>query len=77
MTKGTTNKGDDGVAFKSNSHLITEKKRKKIKSEVSTLKNQVETSLLAAVFFCLLSLATRKRVHVLLEKDLVICQIFL
>ena len=31
----------------------------------------------AAVFFCLLSLATRKRVHILLERNLVTCQIFL
>ena len=30
----------------------------------------------AAVFFCLLSLATRKRVHILLQGNLVICQIF-
>ena len=30
----------------------------------------------AAVFFCLLSLATRKRVHILLQGNLVTCQIF-
>ena len=30
----------------------------------------------AAVFFCLLPLATRKRVHILFEGDLIICQVF-
>ena len=30
----------------------------------------------AAVFFCLLSLATRKRVHILFQGNLVTCQIF-
>ena len=46
-------------------------------TECLTSHHYYRQPLKAAVFFCLLSLATRKRVHVLLEGDLITGQVFL